>query len=133
MAHLSKIVYHSDTNKMEAKNLAIVFGPTLLRASDDNMVAMVTDMPHQCRIVESLISHVRWLIQPCFTECINDINKFQAEWFFCEEDDPEEPDLINYPQCLPEPDNAADAANHALLLNNIHKVEGNFLHSMPES
>lgn len=58
MAHLSKIVYHSNTNKMEAKNLAIVFGPTLLRASDDNMVAMVTDMPHQCRIVESLISHV---------------------------------------------------------------------------
>lgn len=50
----------------------------------------------------------------------------QAEYFFSEEDDPEEPDLINYPQCLPEPDSAADAANHALLLNNIHKVEGTF-------
>jgi hypothetical protein len=63
----------------------------------------------------------------------NKIHKFQAEWFFCEEDDPEEPDLINYPQCLPEPDSAADAANHALLLNNIHKVEGTFAHSLPES
>ncbi|KAF4520925.1 hypothetical protein B566_EDAN008900, partial [Ephemera danica] len=48
---------HSHSNKMEARNLAIVFGPTLMRASEDNMVAMVTDMPHQCRIVESLISH----------------------------------------------------------------------------
>lgn len=71
MAHLSKIVYHCDTNKMEAKNLAIVFGPTLLRASDDNMVAMVTDMPHQCRIVESLISHVSWFKRFRPTNCIN--------------------------------------------------------------
>lgn len=58
MAHLNKVVQHCASNKMEARNLAIVFGPTLLRTSDDNMVAMVTDMPHQCRIVESLISHV---------------------------------------------------------------------------
>lgn len=49
---------------MEAKNLAIVFGPTLVRAGDDNMVTMVTDMSHQCRIVESLIQHV------CYYLCI---------------------------------------------------------------
>ncbi|XP_065341598.1 rho GTPase-activating protein 23 isoform X4 [Cloeon dipterum] len=104
MAHLTKVVEHSNTNKMEAKNLAIVFGPTLLRASDDNMVAMVTDMPHQCRIVESLISH--------------------ADWFFSDEDDPDDPVSISIPSSLPESDSAADAANHALLLNNIHKVEG---------
>ncbi|XP_059469966.1 rho GTPase-activating protein 23 isoform X8 [Neocloeon triangulifer] len=104
MAHLTRVVDHCNINKMEAKNLAIVFGPTLLRASDDNMVAMVTDMPHQCRIVESLISH--------------------AEWFFSDEEDPEDPISISLPSSLPEPDSAADAANHALLLNNIHKVEG---------
>lgn len=43
---------------MEARNLAIVFGPTLVRAGDDNMVTMVTDMSSQCRIVETLISNV---------------------------------------------------------------------------
>lgn len=60
MFHLKKIVEHSEVNKMEAKNLAIVFGPTLVRASGsrDNMVTMVTDMSHQCRIVESLLNNV---------------------------------------------------------------------------
>lgn len=58
MMHLKLIVEHSDVNKMEARNLAIVFGPTLVRANDDNMVTMVTDMSHQCRIVETLIQHV---------------------------------------------------------------------------
>lgn len=43
---------------MEARNLAIVFGPTLVHSADDNMVTMVTDMSHQCRIVESLILQV---------------------------------------------------------------------------
>lgn len=56
--HLKKIVQHSGVNKMEARNLAIVFGPTLVRSADDNMVTMVTDMSHQCRIVESLILQV---------------------------------------------------------------------------
>lgn len=42
---------------MEARNLAIVFGPTLVRNGDD-MVTLVTDMSHQCRIVESLLCHV---------------------------------------------------------------------------
>lgn len=60
MFHLKRVVEHSEVNKMEAKNLAIVFGPTLVRASGsrDNMVTMVTDMSHQCRIVESLLNNV---------------------------------------------------------------------------
>jgi hypothetical protein len=58
LLHLKKVVEHSATNKMEARNLAIVFGPTLVRTADNNMVTLVTDMSHQCRIVESLISHV---------------------------------------------------------------------------
>lgn len=43
---------------MEAKNLAIVLGPTLIRKADDNMVAMVTDMSDHCKIIESIILHV---------------------------------------------------------------------------
>ncbi len=43
---------------MDARNLAIVFGPTLVRTSDDNMLTMVKDMSDQCRIIESVITHV---------------------------------------------------------------------------
>lgn len=58
LLHLKKVVEHAVMNKMEARNLAIVFGPTLVRTADDNMVTMVTDMSSQCRIVETLILHV---------------------------------------------------------------------------
>lgn len=44
--------------QMEAKNLAIVFGPTLIRKADDNMVAMFTDMSDHCKIIESIVLHV---------------------------------------------------------------------------
>lgn len=44
---------------MEVRNLAIVFGPTLVRSTaSDNVATMVTDMSDQCRIVESIIEHV---------------------------------------------------------------------------
>ena len=44
---------------MEIRNLAIVFGPTLVRSTiSDNMATMVTDMSDQCRIVESVLQHV---------------------------------------------------------------------------
>ena len=53
--HLERVIEHCDTNKMEIRNLAIVFGPTLVRPADDNMLSMVTDMSHQCRIIGILI------------------------------------------------------------------------------
>ncbi|KAG7256416.1 hypothetical protein CRUP_034196 [Coryphaenoides rupestris] len=40
---------------MEPRNLPIVFGPTLVRRSEDNMTDMVTHMPDKYRIVETLI------------------------------------------------------------------------------
>ena len=43
---------------MDTRNLAIVFGPTLVRTTDESMVTMVKDMSDQCRIVESIIMHV---------------------------------------------------------------------------
>ncbi|XP_023288793.1 rho GTPase-activating protein 21-like [Orussus abietinus] len=107
MFHLKKVVEHSEVNKMEAKNLAIVFGPTLVRASGsrDNMVTMVTDMSHQCRIVESLLNNV--------------------DWFFSEED---LDDLSRLSVNLSLPADACEmepTSNHNLLLNNIQKVEAN--------
>ena len=55
--HLCQVAEHASVNKMEVRNLAIVFGPTLVRTSDDNMVSMVTDMSQQCRIIESILSN----------------------------------------------------------------------------
>ncbi|XP_011877524.1 PREDICTED: rho GTPase-activating protein 21 isoform X2 [Vollenhovia emeryi] len=106
MQHLKKIVEHSEINKMEAKNLAIVFGPTLVRASGsrDNMVTMVTDMSHQCRIVESLLNNV--------------------DWFFSEDD---LDDLSRLSVNLSLPTDSCEVepvSNHSLLLNNIQKIEG---------
>ncbi|NXW03108.1 RHG21 protein, partial [Fregetta grallaria] len=57
-------------HNMGPRNLAIVFGPTLVRTSDDNMTHMVTHMPDQYKIVETLIQ--------------------KHDWFFTE-DDAEEP------------------------------------------
>ncbi|XP_071500827.1 rho GTPase-activating protein 21-like isoform X2 [Diadema antillarum] len=58
--HLKVVAANADVNRMEVRNLAIVFGPTLVRSGDDSMVTMVTDMSDQCKIVESLIQHCDW-------------------------------------------------------------------------
>jgi RhoGAP domain len=47
-----------DVLQMDAHNLAIVFGPTLVRPQDNSMVVMVKDMADQCRVVETIIVHV---------------------------------------------------------------------------
>ncbi|KAK7073747.1 hypothetical protein SK128_025901 [Halocaridina rubra] len=98
---------------MDVRNLAIVFGPTLVRSGDDNMVTMVTDMSHQCRIVETLIS--------------------QASWFFSEEEGEESiPPVIDSSDILsPAGDSVPSSlepetpSSQAMLLHNINKVEGN--------
>ncbi|CAL9698253.1 unnamed protein product [Knipowitschia caucasica] len=63
-AHLKTVAENSEKNKMEPRNLAIVFGPTLVRTTEDNMTHMVTHMPDQYKIVETLIQHYTWF----FTE-----------------------------------------------------------------
>ncbi|XP_047465069.1 rho GTPase-activating protein 23-like isoform X2 [Mugil cephalus] len=60
VGHLKKVADHSERNKMEARNLALVFGPTLVRTSEDNMTDMVTHMPDRYKIVETLILHYDW-------------------------------------------------------------------------
>ncbi|XP_014438707.1 rho GTPase-activating protein 23 [Tupaia chinensis] len=60
VGHLKIIADHSEKNKMEPRNLALVFGPTLVRTSEDNMTDMVTHMPDRYKIVETLIQHSDW-------------------------------------------------------------------------
>ncbi|XP_076829865.1 rho GTPase-activating protein 21 isoform X2 [Brachyhypopomus gauderio] len=62
--HLKTVSENCEKNKMEPRNLAIVFGPTLVRTSEDNMTHMVTHMPDQYKIVETLIQQYDWF----FTE-----------------------------------------------------------------
>lgn len=60
VCHLKTVADNSDKNKMEPRNLALVFGPTLVRTSEDNMKDMVTHMPDRYKIVETLIQHCTW-------------------------------------------------------------------------
>uniref|UniRef100_A0A8C2L128 Rho GTPase activating protein 23a n=1 Tax=Cyprinus carpio TaxID=7962 RepID=A0A8C2L128_CYPCA len=60
IGHLKTVADHSEKNKMEPRNLALVFGPTLVRTSEDNMTDMVTHMPDRYKIVETLIQHHAW-------------------------------------------------------------------------
>ncbi|XP_028286115.1 rho GTPase-activating protein 23-like [Parambassis ranga] len=60
IGHLKRVADHSEKNKMQPRNLALVFGPTLVRTSVDNMTDMVTHMPDRSRIVETLILHYDW-------------------------------------------------------------------------
>jgi len=80
--HLTKVISKSDVNKMEVKNLAIVFGPTLVRTSDDNMMSMITDMGQQCRIIESILSNCDWFFSQDANQLQvrNDFTKMALMW-----------------------------------------------------
>lgn len=58
MCHLNLVSRNCDTNLMEPKNLAIIFGPSVVRTSNETLETVVKDMKHQCRIVEALVSNV---------------------------------------------------------------------------
>ncbi|XP_068091716.1 rho GTPase-activating protein 21 isoform X2 [Hyperolius riggenbachi] len=58
--HLKTVAENAEKNKMEPRNLALVFGPTLVRTSEDNMTHMVNHMPDQYKIVETLIQRHDW-------------------------------------------------------------------------
>lgn len=64
IVHLSHVAGMSSVNKMDARNLATVFGPTLIRPGDDSMTTLMTDMAQQCRIVEMLIDKVCYFFPP---------------------------------------------------------------------
>uniref|UniRef100_A0A3Q3AL69 Rho GTPase activating protein 21b n=1 Tax=Kryptolebias marmoratus TaxID=37003 RepID=A0A3Q3AL69_KRYMA len=74
-AHLKRVSENCEKNKMEPRNMAIVFGPTLVRTSEDNMTNMVNHMPDQCKIVENLIQQFDWF----FTEDCNEEPVTSAE------------------------------------------------------
>ncbi|XP_037869455.1 rho GTPase-activating protein 21 isoform X4 [Bombyx mori] len=98
--HLRKVVAHSEVNLMDARNLAIMFGPTLVRAASDDMLAMVNDMSSQCRIIESFLTHYDW-------------------YFEEEEGDPPMEPPPSADELSPAP-----APSRDLLIHNVKKIEG---------
>lgn len=46
---------------MEMRNVSLMFGPSIVRPSDDSMATMVTHMSDQCRIVETFLQYVSYL------------------------------------------------------------------------
>ena len=88
------------------RNLAIVFGPTLVRPADDNMMSMVTDMSQQCRIIESILSHFEWFFSDDEEELDEEDEVSEAHM-----------DLVK----LNEP--GGHENNHSVLLSNLQKLE----------
>ena len=59
--HLARVAHHSEENKMAVPNLAIVFGPNLLRPETESMVSLMQEMPYKCAFVETLIMQPVWI------------------------------------------------------------------------
>lgn len=88
---------------MEARNLAIVFGPTLVRTADNSMLTMITDMSHQCHITEALINYADYIF--------GDLEGDDGPSSF--------PDLPLDVAALPLSD-----TDSSVLIDNLHKVGG---------
>nr|XP_032821568.1 beta-chimaerin-like [Petromyzon marinus] len=61
MAHLHRVSQQEKHNLMSSENLSIVFGPTLMRPHEQDVLATLNGMRHQRLLVELLIRHVQEL------------------------------------------------------------------------
>uniref|UniRef100_A0A672QP59 N-chimaerin n=2 Tax=Sinocyclocheilus grahami TaxID=75366 RepID=A0A672QP59_SINGR len=57
MAHLKRVTQNEKDNLMNAENLGIVFGPTLMRAPDLDAMTALNDIRYQRQVVELLIKN----------------------------------------------------------------------------
>uniref|UniRef100_A0A1I8ND25 Uncharacterized protein n=1 Tax=Musca domestica TaxID=7370 RepID=A0A1I8ND25_MUSDO len=71
--HLNRVSKHCDVNLMEPKNLAIIFGPSIIRTPNDALDVAVKDMKHQCRIVELLLTHYDYFFENAEAPDIDDV------------------------------------------------------------
>ncbi|XP_037727388.1 uncharacterized protein LOC119558185 isoform X3 [Drosophila subpulchrella] len=61
--HLCRVSGNCEVNRMEPKNLAIIFGPSIIRTPNDTLETAVKDMKHQCRIVELLVTQYEYFFE----------------------------------------------------------------------
>ncbi|XP_042636232.1 rho GTPase-activating protein 29 [Orycteropus afer afer] len=60
IVHLKRVVDHAEENKMNAKNLGLIFGPCLIRprpTAAPVTISSLTEYSHQARLVEFLITY----------------------------------------------------------------------------
>ncbi|KAF7346781.1 Rho GTPase activating protein 22 [Mycena sanguinolenta] len=55
--HLDRVADFEERNQMTNESLAIVFGPNLLRAPQDNFAMILANMAHTHKLVKTLITH----------------------------------------------------------------------------
>lgn len=75
MHHLFLVSRNCAVNLMEPKNLAIIFGPSVVRESNETLESVVKDMKHQCRIIEALLLYVSSL-SFCICNCVTGVFLF---------------------------------------------------------
>ncbi|CAG0882360.1 unnamed protein product [Cyprideis torosa] len=130
--HLAKVTSNYEVNKMDPKNLAIVFGPNLVRPPHDDMKAMVTDTSDQCKVVEHFILYVSW-----FFADPDDVSPCNVPPESVRPPPPQAmslpvapPSTLPFPQPSPSPSTKdlkileSSVNSQALLLENVAKVEG---------
>jgi hypothetical protein len=63
--HLNRVAEQAEVNNMPASNLAIVFGPTLLKTTEGSAsLSSLVDTVHQTRVVELLTRHATTVFGP---------------------------------------------------------------------
>ncbi|XP_077185312.1 LOW QUALITY PROTEIN: rho GTPase-activating protein 9 [Paroedura picta] len=67
LAHLRKVMEHSDVNRMTTQNIGIVFGPTLMRHEGDP-ASLVEGMVYQNQVVELLLTEFPGIFTASGTE-----------------------------------------------------------------
>eukprot|EP00730_Choanoeca_flexa_P009297 TRINITY_DN12624_c2_g1_i2.p1 TRINITY_DN12624_c2_g1~~TRINITY_DN12624_c2_g1_i2.p1 ORF type:complete len:1172 (+),score=305.31 TRINITY_DN12624_c2_g1_i2:122-3637(+) len=62
LRHLQEVVAHEAHNKMKVLNVALIFGPTMIRPAVETPVTMLSDMASKNKLVELLITHRKALL-----------------------------------------------------------------------
>ncbi|GMT19071.1 hypothetical protein PFISCL1PPCAC_10368, partial [Pristionchus fissidentatus] len=63
ITHLYNVSEHAEVNRMDLRNVSLMFGPSIVRPSDDSMGTMVSHMSDQCRIVETFLNYREWMFK----------------------------------------------------------------------
>ncbi|XP_058031950.1 rho GTPase-activating protein 29 isoform X3 [Ahaetulla prasina] len=93
LAHLCRVSEQSDENKMSARNLGIIFGPTLIRPRETDAtlsLSSLVDYPYQARMIELLITHYEKLFDTAQEHSLaateSDENSFSTKSILSAED-----------------------------------------------
>jgi phosphoinositide-3-kinase regulatory subunit len=61
LKHLARVATYEPQNKMSIQNLALIFGPTLIRPPPENISELVSNSEVHCKIVQVLMVKGHWV------------------------------------------------------------------------